>query len=358
MEQQKERLNSLLFLEFNRDKAAEIFSAKQLINETDELYVPVNPEFLVQKITNNEVPKDLPVAEFIIGMAFALAIDPDFKYAADYRAMLKGFQGTEQILKKKIAQLFEQEKRMDSYLLLKRLYEVSGDEETENILLSTGEELALADPAWMTEVLQCCEEAIVNGNANGYLIRGSLENARGNEVQALTALKSYLEKGGEATSAVLLRIEELERNTRAEDAYRNIQEDPRGSLETLLELYPREQTNPRLIFAIAVCYRLLGNHEKAIFYLEEAQSLDPGYFDVLNELGLNYALMEDFGTARDYFKAVFDATRELEPMTNLMISLFHLGETEEALELFRRAEEIAPEDEILQRIRQAYVEGV
>lgn len=356
MHHQKERMNGLLYLEFDRKKASEIFTAPGLAETAEELFVPINPEFLVQRITENLVPRDLPVAEFIIGMAFALAVDPDFKYAAEYRAMLKGYEAAEPILKSKIAGLYDDGRQGDAYILIKALYEIAGDEETENILLSTGEELALKDPQWGDEVLEVTDLAIDNGNANGYLIRGSLLGARGDETGALTALRAYVTSGGELTAELAERLETLDRDTRAETAYQGIFEDPTGSLKALLELYPLERANPRLIYSIAVCYRLLGNHEKAIFYLEEAQALDPGYVDVLNELGLNYALINDYMTARDYFRAVFKATREVEPMTNLILSLFQTGETGEAMELYRQAAEIAPEDEILREIRRVYLD--
>ena len=353
---QKERLNALLFLEFNREKAGEIFYSKNLTDSKDELYVPINPDFLVRKITSNKVPTDLPISEFIVGMAYAIALDPDFTFAPEYLTMLKGYGASELILKKKISELYEEGKMVESFILLNGLYAVTGDEETENILLSTGEELALKDPDWMTEVLNLTDIAIENGNINGYLIQGSLKSAQGLESDALSALKSYIAEGGERSEAVVTRIEELDRNTKAEDAYGNVYEDPKESLKTLLELYPREQDNPKLIYSIAVCYRLLGNHEKAIFYLEEAQSLDPGFFDVLNELGLNYALIDDYATARDYFQAVFEATKEFGPMTNLIISLFNVGEGDKAEELYRQAMEVRPDDEILAEIKRAYLE--
>lgn len=353
---QKERLNALLFLEFDRTKASEIFYAKSLTESEDELYVPINPDFLVKKVTSNEVPSDLPISEFIVGMAYAVALDPEFTFAAEYQAMLKGYGASEMILKKKISSLYQEGNLTESFILLKGLYEFSGDEETENILLSAGEELALKDDLWMTEVLALTEIAIDNGNINGYLIQGSLKSAAGSEDEALAALKRYIAAGGEESEAVLSRIEELERNTKAEEAYRKLYEDPKGSLKILLELLPREGNNPRLIYSIAVCYRLLENHEKAIYYLEEAQALDPGFIDVLNELGLNYALIDDYGTARDYFQAVFDTTKEFEPMTNLIISLFHLGEVRQARELYDRAMEVRPDDEILAQIRKHYLD--
>lgn len=352
---QKDRLSRLLFLEFNQEKAKELFNSTSLGEAGAELYVPINPDYLIGKINNNEVPKDLPVSEFIAGMAYALALDPDFKFAPEYLKMLKGYPHSETILKKKIADLFKSNQKVEAFILLKGLYEVVGDEETENILLATGEELALADPQWQDEVLELTDLAIENGNRNGWLIQGSLEGSRGNESKSLTALQKYIELGGEETTEISTRIEELSRNTKAEEGYAMLYEDPKGALKIFLELYSVEAANPRLIYSIAVAYRLLDNYEKAIFYLEDAQTLDPGFFDVLNELGLNFAMIEDYATARDYFRAVFKATHEFGPMTNLIISLFNLGETEEAKELYQQALEINPNDEILVEIQRAYL---
>lgn len=353
---QKDRLSRLLFLEFDPEKAEELFQISPSKEPREELYVPINPDYLIKKINNNEVPKDLPVAEFITGMAYALALDPEFKYAPQYRKMLKGYASSEAILKKKVAQLFGQKQKVEAYILLKGLYEVAGDEETENILLSAGEELALEDRDWLDEVLAFTDLAIANGNKNGWLIKGSLEGVRGNEPASLAALKKYIELGGEETSELSTRIEELERDTKAEEAYAMLYEDPKGALKIFLELYNLEADNPKLVYSIAVAYRLLGNHEKAIFYLEDAQAVDPGFFDVLNELGLNFALLEDYKTALGYFKTVFEATHEFAPMTNLIIALFQVGETEEARALYEEALAMDPNDEILAEIRKVYLD--
>ena len=352
---EKDRLGRLLFLEFDRKKAAEIFLAETLREETGELYVPINPDFLIQKIQNDEVPKDLPVSEFIIGMAYALALDPDFSYAPMYRAMLKGFPDTEAILKGRAARLFSDQKQVEGYILSKGLYEVTGDMETENVLLSVGEELALNDPEWMGEVLSLTELACANKNLNAYLIKGSLERAQGNEKEALLALEEHVLQGGEKTAELTAVMEELDRNSRAEEAYAILYDEPAEALKVFLELLPRESANVRLIYSIAVAYRILGNHEKAILYLEDAEKVDPGYMDVQNEMGLNYALLEDYGTATGYFRAVYEATQELAPLTNLIISLLNLNREEEAMVLYEKAVEMDPEDEILSEIRRIYL---
>lgn len=352
---EKDRLGRLLFLEFDRNKAAEIFQAAALREEKGELYVPVNPEFLVSQIKNDQVPEDLPVSEFITGMAYTLALDPDFTYAASYRAMLKGFTDSEVILKKKVAGLLADSRKVEAYLLTKGLYEVTGDEETENVLLSLAEELALRDPGWMAEALRLTEGAMANGNRNGFLIRGSLERAQGNEAEALKVLTEYVASGGERTDELTAVMEELDRNSRAEEAYQTLFDEPAQALKVFLDLLPREQDNVRLIYSIAVAYRLLGNHEKAILYLEDAQGVDPGYLDVQNEMGLNYALLEDYRTAAGYFRAVFEATRDLAPLTNLIISLLNLGEEEEAMALYEDALKMDPEDEILKEIQRIYL---
>lgn len=76
--------------------------------------------------------------------------------------------------------------------------------------------------------------------------------------------------------------------------------------------------------------------------------------DVLHELGLNYALLEDFATAKAYFQTVYDAGHELGPMTNLIIALYEIGEVSEAEYLFLKAMEAAPQDDILLEIDRVY----
>jgi pentatricopeptide repeat protein len=43
-------------------------------------------------------------------------------------------------------------------------------------------------------------------------------------------------------------------------------------------------------------------------------------------------------------------------MTNLIISLFNVGEGDKAEELYRQAMEVRPDDEILAEIKRAYLE--
>lgn len=352
---EKERLSRLLYLELNRKAAAELFNTPELMSKDEALYVPVNPDFLVKKIQAEEqAPKDLPVAEFIYGMALVLALDPDFPQAGVYRLMLNNFEASHGLILSKAHSLFEADRPEEAYLVLKGLYEASGNEETESLLLSLGETLALQNESWQDEVLELAQNARENGNLNGYLIAGSIRNAQGKESEAVFLIREYLRLGGEETKEISTLLEILDRNNKAEAAYDALYEDPQGALQVLLELYPREGDNVRLIYAIAVAYRLLKNHEKAIYYLEEALSIDPAYMDVFHELGLNYALLDDFVTASRYFKTVYENTHEFEPMTNLIVALYRSGEMEEAKYLFTKAKMVKPEDEILKEIEKFY----
>lgn len=352
---EKDRLSRLLFLEFDRNKAAEIFHAASLTKVPGELYVPINPDFLVRQINNDKVPEDLPISDFITGMAYAVALDPQFTYVPEYLTMLKGFSDTEAILKKKAGGFLAENKKVEAYILSRGLYEVTGDEETENVVLSLVEELALRDPAWMEEAMNFTDQAMANRNPNAFLIRGSLERARGKDAAALSALKEYLSLGGKVTDELSFVMEELERNSRAEEAYALLYEEPKKALASLLELLPREHDNVRLIYSIAVAYRLLGNYEKAILYLEDAEGVDGGYLDVQNEMGLNYALLDDYQTATGYFRAVYEATGDLAPLTNLIISLLNLGEREEAQRLYGEALKMDSQDDILEEIGRIYL---
>lgn len=347
----KDRLNKLLFLEWAAGPLKKYFNYDA---KGAEVFLPVDPAFLIQEIQEGSIPEELPLSEFILGMATVIALDPDFHMAGIYRQLLLTHAETEGVLKSRAAAYAKADRLEDAYLLIKAWYELDGEEEAENQLLVLGEELALKNEDFMDEVLSLSDLAKESGNPTGHLIAASLKRKLGKEAEALGDLEAYLAMGGEATEEISQLKEALDRNTKAEAAYEQIYEEPAKALKTLLDLLPREGDNPRLIYAIALAYRLLGNHEKAIFYLEEALALDPTYMDVNHEMGINYAMINDFKTAVTYFRRVFQATGAFEPMTNLIVALFRAGESQEAKELFNKARIIKPEDEILQEIQRIY----
>jgi len=351
-----DRLKGLLFLEFNKDKAAEVFNAPELDKIEGDLFIPINPEFLVKEINESNSLNDLPLAEFITGMTYSLGADPEFKYGNEYVLILKKYDKAVPIVKQKISELVRDKKLVDAFILLSGLYEAIGEEEIENALLTVGEELVISDSSYSDNVLSIAEKATENGNITGKLIEGSVYRLLGNTEKALRSFTEYVKGGGEVTDELSSEMEALTRNTALDEGYSLILEKPEEALKQLLPMYKTESNNPRYLYSIAVAYRNLENYDKAIYYLEEARAIDSGYIDVLNELGLNYSMLNDYTTAEKYFRAVYEASMDLGPLTNLIITLFNLNKNDEAYNLYLTALRKAPSDEILKEIKKFYID--
>lgn len=350
-----ERLKNLLFLELNKEKASEIFNLKEAINYDEDIFIPVNSQFLVKNIEDSEAIRNIPVIEFIKGMSYAIGADESFRYAPLYIKMLQGYNNSKNIILKLSSDLYKDDKKIDSFILLNGIMLFAPSKEIEDTLLSLSEEIALVDREFTDNAINVSKRAIENNNINGYLFLGSLYRLKNEMDKVLFNLKQYLALGGEETIEITNEIKTLERNTAIEEAYEILKDNPSKALEILMSYYNEEKNNPRLLLNIAVANRLLKNYEKAIMYLEEAMAIDPEYLDIINELGLNYAMINDFETSIKYFKPVYEATKELAPLTNLIIALFNVGRIEEAKSLLNDAKHMDPDDEIISIIEKTYL---
>ena len=55
-------------------------------------------------------------------------------------------------------------------------------------------------------------------------------------------------------------------------------------------------------YYLGVAYRKLENYEKAIYYLNESLGRESGIYEVVVELGINYACINDFESAIKYLR--------------------------------------------------------
>ncbi|MNP49592.1 Tetratricopeptide repeat protein [compost metagenome] len=110
--------------------------------------------------------------------------------------------------------------------------------------------------------------------------------------------------------------------------------------------------NPSLFYYVALCYRKLENYEKAIYYLNESIAIDSSIVETINEMGINYASLEDFENAIKYFRKAFEATRDIEICTNLIMCYLNSGDLKQARLHLEIAEKINKDDEIVKEIKE------
>ena len=134
-----------------------------------------------------------------------------------------------------------------------------------------------------------------------------------------------------------------------------LDEKPEKAIGTLLGLLDHFEKNPLLYYYIAIGYRKLENYEKAIYYLNESLSIESGILEVVNELGINYACLGDYDEAIKFFKKGFEASRDVEICTNIIMCYLNLGDEENAKLHLDIAKKLNPDDEIVQKIERMFI---
>ena len=99
-----------------------------------------------------------------------------------------------------------------------------------------------------------------------------------------------------------------------------------------------------------MAFRKLENYDKAIYYLEESIRRESGILEVVVELGLNYACIGQYEKAIELFKKAFEASRDVEICTNIIMCYLNTGDIENAKVHLEIAKKLNPEDEIVKQI--------
>lgn len=345
----KEKLSKLIFLELKKDFAAKAFKADGLMDIEGEIFVPLSPDYIARNLERDMV-RNLPVGEFVKGMYYCLGADRDFRYKGAYMLMLES-AGMENLIKGLVARLVKDGRRDEAIVYLLGLYEVHGEKEVALNTLSLLEELSIEDSSYLDGFHALAEEMSLMGFSEARLFLGSALRMKGDYPKALVVLREYIANGGEETAELSSELERIGRKALLDETEAILYDEPDRFLEMILPVMTSESDNPKLLLQVAIAYRILKNHEKAIYFLNEALALDDGYADVINELGINYAAMGDFETAVAYFRPLFDRTMNIEILTNLIMCYVHLGDMESAMKHIAIGEKISPDDDVLADIR-------
>lgn len=347
--QLKRQLSTLIFLEINKNVLTEQYPLEELLHLEEDLYLPLSPEYIAEHITE-DFTKNLPLGEFVKGMYFVAGADPVFNQVALYKTILRALE-RQQVIKGYSVKLLKEEKKEEALTYLLGLYTIHGEEDVLKNLLVLLEELSLKNQEVLPLMLTYAEKAMEKDLLEGPLFKGSALRLQGDFRGALFFIREYLRLGGEETPELTEEIEFLDRKTRITEGEEILYEEPQKFLTLVLPLLSREEDNPRLLLMIAIAYRILGNHEKAIYYLNDALAMDGAYVDVLNEMGINYAALGNYEEAAQYFHKIFQDVRTIEILTNLIMCYINLGDFDKAKEHVAIGELMDSEDEILVEIK-------
>ena len=132
-----------------------------------------------------------------------------------------------------------------------------------------------------------------------------------------------------------------------EKANEMLEGSPKEALKRLLPLLDKFQDDPIIFYKIGVCYRRLENFEKAIYYLMESAKLDSAIVETINEIGICFAMIGNHEEAIKYLRKAFDATKDVEICTNLIISYLNMNDIENAKLHLEIANKLNKDDEIV-----------
>lgn len=347
-----EKVSKLIFLEFKKESITKIFK----IEVSENLYLPVRPLRVANKVKDGEKFEKIPVSFFIEGMFYVLGGDKTFKFNSTYLKILNvNKEESVQYIKSIIFDEVKKGSYEDAYLLLNGLLNIEKNEENYDKLIMVLEELRRIDNNFQQEELTVLDEAEkLEGYYKPYFNKSVIYYEQEKYEDAWFYINTYIEKSNDDSKEVLELKHALSNIRKYEAGKALIYDKPKEALIYLIPLLDEFSNDAILNFNIAVAYRVLGNYEKAIYYLNDAVAIDSSIVEVINELGVNYAALNNYDIAIKYLRKAFEATKSIEVCTNLIMCYLNNGDTKQAKLHYDIAKKINPKDEIVIQLSEAF----
>lgn len=339
-----EKLNKILFLDVKRETLMKLFN----IYLGEDVYMPIKSSKLIEDIKAGKSLDEIPITFFVEGMFYVLGVDENFRYADYYVEMLLNLPSSVTFIKSIIFNEIKNESYEEAFIFLKGLLKIEENEENYDKLLTLGDTIRQKDKSFKDEELSIIDKAKQAGDSPlPYLYEAIIGRDEGKYELAMVSINTYLSKGGKKTEEVSEFIYTLRSILNFERGKELLYEDAEAALKLLIPLLDEYGDNASLYYYIAVGYRILENFEKAIYYLNEALTIDDALVEVVNELGINYASLEDYETAVKYLRKAFEATRSVEICTNLIMCYINSGDMKQAKNHLDIAKKLDSKDEIV-----------
>ncbi len=349
----KEKLGKLLFLEMNKDGFKENIGIPSYVTfKNNDLYLPISSEYISSNINNEIKIKNLPIYYFIEGMFIAIGSDENLRFNDDYELILDYIKDTEICIKSLISKRIDEKRYLDAYLLLKGYYTYSKDLEVMKKILLVGEAIREEEKGFKDILLEDIDYCISNKLkiAEAYLYKAIILKDDGDFKGAKVLINEYFNNGGKVTKEVEIINNDINNISDYENAVELLEENPAKSIEILLRLGEEFKENPLIYYYLGIAFRKLENYHKAIYYLKESIKRESGILEVIVELGLNYACIGEFEEAIKYFKKAFEASRDVEICTNIIMCYLNINDLENAKLHLEIAKNLNPEDEIVKQL--------
>lgn len=351
----KDKLSKLLFLEMNKEGFKKSINIPGYIEfKNDDLYLPISTEYVAANAQDQIKLKNLPIYYFVEGMFIVFGADKNVRYNEDYGIILSYIPDCEECVKSIIANRIKMNRLEDAYILLKGLYRYTREEEILVKLLAVGETIREKDSSFaeiLLEDIDECKEKFEK-SPEPYLYNAIIFKAEADYKRAEVEINEYINKGGKKTPEIEQMIADIGNISHFEKAVQYVKDDPKKAISLLLPLCEEFKENPLVYYYLGVSYRRTENYHKAIHYLNKSLSLESGSLETVNELGMSYACIGEYEEAIKYFRKAFEASKEVEICTNIIMCYINLGDTEKAKLHLDIAKKLSPEDEVVVEIDQ------
>lgn len=352
----KEKLSKVLFIEIKIDGLLKMmnYNGPDLKLKNDDLYFPIRVERLSEEIKSDINLSNLSISYLVEGMFLTLGVDKYFRFNDDYKKILHVIKESEDYAKGIIADHVKNKEYLDAFCLLRGLTRFNECEDYYDKLLTVGEKLTELDKEFadiQCEVISDAKELFLN-SPMPYYYETIVDYTMGKTSEAYVAIHEYLNKGGEKDSKISTLLSILSDDENYSKGTELLDKEPRKALEYLLEVHKNNSDDAILNFYIGLAYRKLELFEKAIFYLNESVRLDSSIVEAINELGIDYACIGNYDEAIKYLRKAFDATKDIEICTNLIVCYYNMGNIEEAKLHLEIAEKINKDDEIVKSLHE------
>lgn len=338
----KKEIEKTVFIETNKDLAVNV-KGNPVLKKGE---YPILPQDIVSFAQRglDEISGDA----IINGMIYMIACDPAFKYNKGYIEFLKSIEGIdnyiimnieknkEKDLKKAVIYattlitLFPDKRfSMNRCYLLMELYEKTNLEYVKEEILKTLEAMLRDYPDF----------AEPNYYLGEYYLDKDMDKAKIYLRKCVNDPKLH-----DKASERLEKIYGIENYDNAVDMVK-----AGNGQEALKILIPYAENNPENLDAqyyTAVAYRQIGDPYRALDYLDNLLNYGET-LEVYSEIGLNLAALNDFESALEYFKkALKIMPDDSGVICNIGVCYLGLGQKDEAKHAFELASRINPKDEI------------
>lgn len=349
----KEKLGKLLFLEMNIEGFKESVGIPSYVTlNNKELYLPIDSKYISSNIKNEIKLKNIPIYCFIEGMFMAMGCDENLRFNDDYELILDYIKDTENCIKSLISKAIDKDELLDGYLLLKGYYRYSKELDVYKKLLLVGEAIREKDSSFSEILIKDIEYAESNllKIPESYLYKAMILKEKGEFQAARVALNEYFNRGGKKTEEIEILNKDINNISDYEKAIEYLEGEPEKTVEILLRLAEEFDENPLIYYYLGIAFRKLEDYNTAIYYLEQSVKRESGILEVIVELGLNYACIGEYEKAIGLFKKAFEASRDVEICTNIIMCYLNINDIENAKLHLDIAKELNGDDEIVKQI--------